>query len=106
MFIDQFPDEKGEDIKMKVIDVLQRKFPPISSNLFEFGKCCRKTISALTVCNDFKWDFGYIKSLAGQGKLFMRLVVPTHVVIEKVNHEENPMETSILGSTTTIMRHL
>ena len=68
-FIDLFPDEKGEDIKMKLTDVFQSKFPLISSNLFEFVKCCRRTISAPTVCNNFKWDFGHIKSYAGPGKL-------------------------------------
>lgn len=37
-FIDWFPDEKEEDIKMKLIDVFQRKLPLISSNLLEFVK--------------------------------------------------------------------
>ena len=42
---------------MKLTDVFQSKFPLIPSNLFEFVKCCRRTISAPTVSNDFKWDF-------------------------------------------------
>ena len=37
-YIDWFPDEKEEDIKMKLTDVFQRKFPLISSNLLEFVK--------------------------------------------------------------------
>ena len=35
-FIDLFLDEKEEDVKMKLTDVFQSKFPPISSNFFEF----------------------------------------------------------------------
>ena len=96
-----FPDEKEEDIKMKLTDVFRNKFPLISSNLFEFVKCCKRTISAPTVCNDFKWDFGQIKSLAGQGKLYVRLIVPTHVVTENVSDEESSLEISTLGSTAT-----
>ena len=49
-FIDMFP----EDIKMKLTDVFQSKLALISSNLFEFEKCCKRTISAPTVCNNFK----------------------------------------------------
>ena len=100
-FIDLFPDEKEEDIKMKLTDVFQSKFPLISLNLFEFVKCCRRTISAPTVCNNFKWDFGHIKSLAGQGKLYVRLIVPTHVVTENVSDQESSLETSTLGNKET-----
>ena len=87
-FIDLIPDEK-EHMKIKLTDVFQSKFSLISSNLFELGKCCRRTISTPTVCNDFKWDFGHIKSLAGQVKLYAWLIVPTHVVTENVSDEES-----------------
>ena len=90
-FIDLFPDEKEEDIKMKLTDVFQSKFALISSNLFEFVKCCKRTISAPTVCNNFKWDFGYIKSLAGQEELCVRLIVPTNAVKENVSDEEGSL---------------
>ena len=86
---------------MKLTDVFQSTFPLISSNLFEFVKCCWITISAPTVCNDFKCDFGHIKSLAGQGKLYARLTVPTHVVTENVCDEEKSLESTTLGSTAT-----
>ena len=100
-FIDLFPDEKEEDIKMNLSDVFQSIFPLISSNLFEFVKCCRRNISVSAVWNDFKWYFGHIKSHAVQGKLYVRLIVPTHVVTENVSDEESSLETSTLGSTTT-----
>ena len=73
---------------MKLTDVFQSKFPLISSNLFEFVKCCRRIISAPTVGNNFKWDFGHIKSLAGQGKLYVWLIEPTHVVTENVSDKK------------------
>ena len=67
-FIDLFPEEKEEDIETKLANVFQSKFPLISSNFFEYVKCCRRTIPSPTVCNDFKWNFGHIKSHAGPGK--------------------------------------
>ena len=70
-------------------------------DFFEFVKCCRISISAPTVCNNFRWDFGHIRSLAGQGKLYVQLIVTTHVVTENVSDEESSLETSTLGSTTT-----
>ena len=45
--------------------------------------------------------FGHIKSLAGQGKLYMWLIVLIHVLTENVSDEESSLETSSLGSTTT-----
>ena len=48
-FIDLFLDEKEKSIKMKLADVLQSKLSLISSNLFEFVKSFRRTISAPTV---------------------------------------------------------
>ena len=45
--------------------------------------------------------FGHIKSLAGQGKLYMWLIVLIHVLIENVSDEESSLETSSLGSTAT-----
>ena len=99
-FLDLFPDEK-EDITMKLTDVFQSNIPLISSNLFEFVKSCRRSISTPTACNDFRWDFGHIKSLPGQGKVYVRFIVPTHVVTENVSDEESSLETSDLGSTTT-----
>ena len=73
--------------------------------MFEFVKCCGRTISVPTVSNDFKWDFGHIKSAAGQGKLYgplyVRLIVSTHVVTENVSDEESSLEISTLGRTAT-----
>ena len=48
-FTDLFLDEKEKSIKMKLADVLQSKLSLISSNLFEFVKSFRRTISAPTV---------------------------------------------------------
>ena len=45
--------------------------------------------------------FGHIKSLAGQGKLYMWLIVLIHVLTENVSDEESSLETSSLGSTAT-----
>ena len=84
-FLDLFPDEKEEDITMKLTDVFQSNIPLISSHLFELVKSCRRSISTPTVCNDFRWDFGHIKSLPGQGKVYVRSIVPTNVVTENVS---------------------
>ena len=43
----------------------------------------------------------HIKSLAGQGKLYMWLIVLIHVLTENVSDEESSLETSSLGSTAT-----
>ena len=48
-FTDLFLDEKEKSIKMKLANVLQSKLSLISSNLFEFVKSFRRTISAPTV---------------------------------------------------------
>ena len=45
--------------------------------------------------------FGHIKSLAGQGKLYMWLIVLIHVLTENVSDKESSLETSSLGSTAT-----
>ena len=45
--------------------------------------------------------FGHIKSLAGQGKLYMWLIVLIHVLTENISGEESSLETSSLGSTAT-----
>ena len=45
--------------------------------------------------------FGHIKSLAGQGKLYMWLIVLIHVLTENVSDEESSLETSSLGRTAT-----
>ena len=45
--------------------------------------------------------FGHIKSLAGQGKLYMWLIVLIHVLTENISDEESSLETSSLGSTAT-----
>ena len=45
--------------------------------------------------------FGHIKSLAGQGKLYMWLIVLIHVLTENVSDEESSLETSSLGSSAT-----
>lgn len=91
-------------LKIKLdVDVFQGNFLLISSNLFEFVKCYKRTISASTGSNNFKWDFGHTKSLAGEEKLYMMrgLLYQSHVVIEHFSDEESSPETSTLGSATT-----
>ena len=92
-FIDLFLDEKEESIKMKLADVLQSKLSLISSNFFEFVKSFMRTISAPTVWNNFRWDFVNIKSLAEQRKLYVRLILPSHVVTKNVSDEESSFKT-------------
>ena len=78
---------------MKLADVLQSKLSLISSNFFEFVKSFMRTISAPTVWNNFRWDFVNIKSLAEQRKLYVRLILPSHVVTKNVSDEESSFKT-------------
>ena len=49
---------------------------------FEFVKVSRKTVSTPVISKTHKWDFENIKAIAGQGKVYVRLLKPKQELLE------------------------
>jgi hypothetical protein len=64
------------DIRKEISEILQQKFPAITTGLFDFVKRERNRVVTPVVKATHKWDFKQVKELCGQGKLYVRLNVP------------------------------
>ena len=61
-------------IRSKLVDVLNTRIPGILTSDFSFVKVSRKTVSEPACRLDQNWDYPQLKVLAGQGKIYLRLL--------------------------------
>ena len=67
------PNENSFEIKAKITNLFQTKFPNVTPDDFQYVKRERGTVSVPVTQVDFVWDFQSLKSLWGQGKLYCRI---------------------------------
>ena len=67
------PNENSFEIKAKITNLFQTKFPNVTADDFQYVKRERGTVSVPVTQIDFEWDFQSLKSLWGQGKLYCRI---------------------------------
>ena len=61
-------------IRSKLVDVFNTRIPGILTSDFSFVKVSRKTVSEPACRLDQNWDYPQLKVLAGQGKIYLRLL--------------------------------
>ena len=74
--VDLMTDDSEESLRYKICEVLSTRLPRLEESDFDLVKVSRKTISTPVCSQDQKWDFAYVKVIAGQGKLYVRLNKP------------------------------
>lgn len=74
--LDLMTDDKEEAIRSKIVEVLSSRLPGITPMDFSFVKVCRKQVSTPACKQGHRWDFPQIKTITGQGKLYVRLNKP------------------------------
>ena len=62
------------DLRRELEAVFSRKFPSITMYDFDFVKRDRNIVSTPVVKEGHQWDFGHVKHLCGNGRLYVRLV--------------------------------
>lgn len=89
-FLDILPGDKEKDVRSNLKAIIEKDLPFVTVNNFEFVKCNRATISYPNAPDGFEWDFQHIKALVGQGKLYIRLIVPAvSLKFVDMDNEEN-----------------
>ena len=73
------------DIRIKILDLVNAKFPEVTN--FDFLKRERNSIFVPFVPSGWKWCFDNIKSLSGQGKLYIRLCSPCRTILSKASRQ-------------------
>ena len=75
-------DDKEPAVMCKVLELLAARLPKIEMSDFEFVKVSRKTVSTPVISKTHAWDFENIKAIAGQGKVYVRLLKPKQELLE------------------------
>ena len=71
--VDLSTNDKESDIRLKIWQVLVTRVPYIMSDDFEFVKVLRKMVITPVVKEGQDFDYKMIKTLIGQGKMYIRL---------------------------------
>jgi hypothetical protein len=71
-FVDLFTNDKEDDIRKKIVEVLDSRVT-LTPFDFDFVKVTRKQVTTPAVKKEHKWDYQQVKSITGQGKLYIRL---------------------------------
>ena len=71
--VDLSTNDKESDIRLKIWQVLVTRVPDIMSDDFEFVKVLRKMVITSVVKEGQDFDYKMIKTLIGQGKMYIRL---------------------------------
>ena len=99
---DLISNHKEQDIRGELEAVFSRKFPSITRHDFEFVKRNRNVISTPVVKEGHQWDFGHVKHLSGNGRLYVRLVTDGEEIEPKSATSEGlPSNTPTPSSTPT-----
>ena len=67
---------KTDAIRTKITEVLASRIPGILPEDFSFVKVSRKQVCTPACKRGQKWDYPQVKAIAGQGKLYVRLLRP------------------------------
>ena len=97
-FLDILPQQKERDIRNSIKTLVEKQYPLVSPNVFEFLKCSRATVSYPLVPDNFEWDYQHIKTLIGQGKLYLRLIVPSYTLLLNQIDDGDECDTSDIYS--------
>lgn len=71
--VDLSTNDKESEIRLKIWQVLVTRVPEIMSDDFEFVKVLRKMVITPVVKEGQDFDYKMIKTLIGQGKMYIRL---------------------------------
>ena len=71
--VDLMINDKKYTIKLKMAKVLVTQIPVILPGDFSFLKVSRKQVCTPVYKGEQKWDFSKVKTIAGQGKLYVLL---------------------------------
>ena len=71
--VDLSTNDEESDIRLKIWQVLVTRVPDIMSDDFEFVKVLRKMVITPVVKEGQDFDYKMIKTLIGQGKMYIRL---------------------------------
>jgi len=82
--VDLMTNDKEYAIRSKITEVLATRIPGILPDDFSFVKVSRKQVCTPACKEGHKWDFPQVKTIAGQGKLYVRLQKPKALIgVEK-----------------------
>ena len=84
--VDLMTNDKEYAIRSKITEVLATRIPGILPDDFSFVKVSRKQVCTPACKEGHKWDFPQVKTIAGQGKLYVRLQKPKALIgVEKIS---------------------
>ena len=84
--VDLMTNDKEYAIRSKITEVLATRIPGILPDDFSFVKVSRKQVCTPACKEGHKWDFPQVKTIAGQGKLYVRLLKPRALIgVEKTS---------------------
>ena len=72
--VDLLSNNKEDAIRTKITEVLASGIPGILLEDFSFVKVSRKQVCTAACKEGQKWDYPQVKAIAGQGKLYVRLL--------------------------------
>ena len=72
--VDPLSNNKEDAIRTKITEVLASGIPGILLEDFSFVKVSRKQVCTAACKEGQKWDYPQVKAIAGQGKLYVRLL--------------------------------
>ena len=70
-FLQIYSNASESDIRKSICDVVNQKYPLVSSNDFEFMKANRRKLTKPISCEDY--DFKQLKLLVGQGSIYVKM---------------------------------
>ena len=84
--VDLMTNDKEYAIRSKITEVLATRIPGTLPDDFFFVKVTRKQVCTPACKEGHKWDFPQVKTIAGQGKLYVRLQKPKALIgVEKTS---------------------
>ncbi len=95
---DLTPGDSEENTCQQLCEVLKTKFPEIAVDDFTFTKRDKNSLVKPAVKKNHKWDFLHVKSLVGQGRLYVQLKVPSSEIIRRANISDDELDEPAFGS--------
>lgn len=86
------PNETAEEIRGRLRSLFKIEYDLIHERDFYYVKRDRNKISTPVTPPDFKWDFVNLKSLIGQGKLYVRIKCTYRSLIGIGDDDDDSME--------------
>lgn len=66
-------DDDEREIRRKIVESLQEKYPLLGENNFDFVKVRHKSISTLQLGRGTEYNYPVVKKMAGQGLLYLKV---------------------------------